>query len=451
MKKIIVAIYIRVSTKKQVEEGYSLDAQLDILQKFCENNGYMIYKVYADEGKSGKDTNRPAFQEMMTDLKNGAFNKILVTKLDRISRSLIDLETLIKDLQKNSCDFESASEKIDTNSAMGLMFIRLLGIFAQFERERISERIFDAFETMVNENKPISGSQPMGYKIEDGAVVIDKEKEPMIREIFDMYERNHNLRKTVLYINEKYKTTLKYHNVLNAIQNTMFYGAYRNNLNYCPAYMSKERWDNINNIRKNGRLVKECWTGHTYLFSKLLVDTNCNCKLVGKNVKGIHKPTYYYSCNKNRINKQCISNTTVNEAWLEKYLLDNLDTYINKYFDSLDKEYKKTGNKDNTKEIAALKEELRRTTLSFNKGRMEEIDYDKEWIRINNKIKKLESEPVVKDTSHLKSLMSIDWKSMYKELLKENKSIFWRNIIDKIEIDPLNYKKGGKYIKVILL
>ena len=181
MKKHKVAIYIRVSTKKQVEEGYSLDAQIDILKKFCESNGYILYKVYADEGKSGKDTNRPAFQEMMKDMRDGLFNKILVTKLDRISRSLIDLENLIKDLQKNDCDFESASEKIDTNSAMGLMFIRLLGIFAQFERERISERIFDAFENMVNENRPISGSQPMGYKIEDGTVVIDKEKEPMVR------------------------------------------------------------------------------------------------------------------------------------------------------------------------------------------------------------------------------------------------------------------------------
>ena len=64
-----VAIYIRVSTKKQVEEGYSLDAQKERLIKLCETNGYIVYKVYADEGKSGKDTNSPAFQNMMTDMR----------------------------------------------------------------------------------------------------------------------------------------------------------------------------------------------------------------------------------------------------------------------------------------------------------------------------------------------------------------------------------------------
>ncbi len=450
MKKIIVAIYIRVSTKKQVEEGYSLDAQLEILKKFCESNGYILFKVYADEGKSGKDTNRPAFQEMMKDMKAGLFNKILVTKLDRISRSLIDLENLIKDLQKNDCGFESASEKIDTNSAMGLMFIRLLGIFAQFERERISERIFDAFETMVNENKPISGSQPMGYKIENGAVVIDKEKEPMVREIFDLYENNHNLRRTILIINEKYKKELKYDNVRSAIQNTMFYGTYRNNSNYCTPYMTKERWEAINNIRLSGKDIKQRHTGSIYLFSKLLVDKNCGCKMAGKRHKQKYNDTYSYVCNKNLLLKQCISNKVVNEKWLEKYLLDNFDKFIKEYFISLDLEYKTIVTKDNTKEIADLKEELRRTTISFNKGRMEENDYDKEWIRINNKIKKLESEPVQRDVSHLEELIAIDWQTMYNALTKENKQIFWRKFIDKIEIDPLNYKKGGKYIKVVL-
>lgn len=451
MKKIIVAIYIRVSTKKQVEEGYSLDAQLDILKKFCENNGYILYKVYADEGKSGKDTNRPAFQEMMKDMRDGHFNKILVTKLDRISRSLIDLENLIKDLQKNNCDFESASEKIDTNSAMGLMFIRLLGIFAQFERERISERIFDAFETMVNESKPISGSQPMGYKIENGAVVIDKEKEPMVRELFDLYEESHNLRRSILIINEKYNLELKYDNVRSAIQNTMFYGTYRNNPNYCTPYMSKERWEAINNIRLSGKAIKQTHTGHTYLFSRLIVDKNCGCKMAGKTHKQKYNHTYTYVCNKSLQLKQCISNRAVNEKRLEKYLLDNFDSFIRDYFISLDLEYKTITTKDNTKEIADLKEELRRTTISFNKGRMEEADYDREWIRINNKIKKLESEPVYKNTSHLEDLIATDWRTMYNTLTKENKAIFWRTFIDKIEIDPLNYKKGGKYIKVILL
>ena len=187
MKKYKVAIYIRVSTKKQVEEGYSLDAQKERLIKLCETNGYIVYKVYADEGKSGKDTNRPAFQEMMEDMKNGCFDKILVMKLDRISRSVIDLEVMIKAMQTYNVEFESASEKIDTSSSFGMMFVRLLGIFAQFERERISERISDTFENMVSEARAISGSQPFGYKVEDGKVVIDEEKREIVNYIFDTF------------------------------------------------------------------------------------------------------------------------------------------------------------------------------------------------------------------------------------------------------------------------
>ena len=140
MSKQFVAIYIRVSTTHQAEEGFSLEAQEEKLRKIAKLNDYQIYKVYADKGISGKDTiHRPAFQEMMKDMQSKLFSKILVMKLDRISRSVADLENIIKQLQKYNCGFESASEKIDTTSSMGLMFIRLLGVFAQFERERISE------------------------------------------------------------------------------------------------------------------------------------------------------------------------------------------------------------------------------------------------------------------------------------------------------------------------
>ena len=98
LNKTIVAIYIRVSTIRQAEEGFSLDAQTSKLISFSEQNDYEIYKIYSDAGKSGKDTNRPGFQEMMNDMKKGLFNKVLVVKLDRISRSVIDLELMIKEM-----------------------------------------------------------------------------------------------------------------------------------------------------------------------------------------------------------------------------------------------------------------------------------------------------------------------------------------------------------------
>lgn len=451
-KKIIVAIYIRVSTKKQVDEGYSLDAQLDSLNKFCENNGYIIYKVYADEGKSGKDTNRPAFQDMMRDMKEKKFNKILVTKLDRISRSLIDLELLIKDLQNNECDFESASEKIDTNSAMGLMFVRLLGIFAQFERERISERINDTFENMIHEGRAITGEQPIGYKKdENNHVVIDEEEAPLVNYFFDTYEKYHSIRKAALYTNEKFNLTRNIKNYTKMITQTHYYGSYKGNDNYCTPYMSKERWDKLQEIKK-GKNIRVYSANRTYLFTGILIDPNCNSKLTGNHSQKKTKETYLYRCQK-AVNKLCPATKNINEEKLEEFLLDNLNLYIEEYFNSLELEYKQSKNnyKDNTKLIADIKAEMKRTTISYNKGRMEEDEYDKIYEELEDKLAKLQEEPVKKDITKLQDLTKIDWKSMYNELTRENKQVFWRSFIERIEIDPMNYKKGKEYIKIFFM
>lgn len=453
MKKYKVAIYIRVSTKKQAEEGYSLDAQKERLEKMCETNGYIIYKVYADEGKSGKDTNRPAFQEMMSDMREGKFDKILVMKLDRISRSVIDLEIMIKEMQEYNVHFESASEKIDTSSSFGMMFVRLLAIFAQFERERISERINDAFEEMVAGGKPITGNQPFGYKIENGKVVIDEDKREIVEYIFDTYEKNHSLRRTTTYTNQKFNTTMSIAAVTRIICQTYYYGSYRGNDNYCTAYISKERWEKIQTIKGTKRIVKTYNPNRYYLFGGLLIDCRCNTRLVASSKRNSTKEYHYYRCGKYGTSNLCDSTSCINESYLEDYLLENLDNLIKKYFNSLEKEYdnNKINYKDNTKKLAALKEELKRTNLLFTKGRLEEEEYDKEYARLEKEIKKLEEEPTKKDITVLKDLSSMDWQTMYKELTDENKQAFWRSIIDRIELDPQNYKKGEEYIRVYFL
>lgn len=452
MKKHKVAIYIRVSTKKQVEEGYSLDVQKERLIKLCETNGYIVYKVYADEGKSGKDTNRPAFQEMMRNMKDGKFDKILVMKLDRISRSVIDLELMIKEMQEYNVNFESASEKIDTSSSFGMMFVRLLGIFAQFERERIKERINDAFETMIQEGRAITGEQPIGYKNdENNHVVIDKEQAPIVNYFFDTYEKYHSIRKAALYTNEKFNLTRNIKNYTKMVTQTHYYGSYKGNDNYCPAYMSKERWDKIQKIKAD-RNVKVYSANRTYIFTGLLIDSNCGSKLTGNHSQKKTKGFYMYRCQK-AVNKLCPSTKNINEEYLEKHLLDNLNLYINEYFDKLKLEYKKNTNtyKDNSKLIADIKAEMKRTTNSYNKGRMEEDEYDKEYEKLEKKLEQLQKEPIKKDLTKLKDLTKIDWKTMYEELSRENKQAFWRTIIDKIEIDPLHYKEGREFIKVFFI
>ena len=192
---------------------------------------------------------------MMNDMRNHKFNKIIVMKLDRISRSVVDLENIIKELHENDCGFESASEKIDTTSAMGLMFTRLLGIFAQFERERISERIKDVFAEKIQRGQAITGNLPIGYKIgynekKEKIVVKDLEKSYFVMSLFDKYEETSSLIKTCQYLNDTYPD-LVYKGGFNTVDlkrimtNTMYYGTLKENSNYCEPYLSFERWQKI--------------------------------------------------------------------------------------------------------------------------------------------------------------------------------------------------------------
>lgn len=449
MKKHKVAIYIRVSTKKQVEEGYSLEAQKERLLKLCETNGYVVYKIYADEGKSGKDTNRPAFQLMMEDMKKGEFDKILVMKLDRISRSVIDLELMIKEMQTYKVEFESASEKIDTSSSFGMMFVRLLAIFAQFERERIRERIIDTFETMVAEGKAITGTQPLGYKNDNGKVVINENEAPIVNYFFDTYEKTNSLRRTALYTNEKFGMKKDVQSYRKLLTNTHYVGKYKDNDNYCTPYLTLERWQRLQEIRLS-RQVKCYDVKRYYIFAGLLVDVHCGARFSGTYAKSVNKEYFLYRCRKHTHNKTCDTNKAINEEVLEDILLTNINSYIEDYFDSLEKQYAQNQieYKDHTKKIAELKEELKRVNIIFSKGRMEESEYDREYIRLENEIRKLESKPVKKDISNLKELQNLSWIDMYKELDREKKQAFWRSIIKSIEIDAFNYKSGKDYIKI---
>lgn len=452
MKKIKVAIYIRVSTKQQAEEGYSLEAQKERLEKLCETNGYIIYKVYSDRGKSGKNTKRPAYQEMMEDMRQGKFDKIIVTKLDRISRSLIDLEELIQDLQRNGCSFETASEKIDLDSSIGVMFVRLLGIFAQFERERITERINDTFEEMVAQGRAISGCQPFGYKVEDGRVVINEDEKEAVDYFFDLFEKTCSLRRASVNTNEKFNLSRHVQLYRKMLNFTQYYGSYKGNDNYCPSYMSKERWEKLHNILKS-KHTKMYDVKRYYLFSGLLVDVHCGTRMSGTFSSRVNSDYYLYRCRKYTHSKTCSTNVTINESVLEKYLLEYLDKYIADYFNSLEKKYNnsKVRYRNSTKELAELKEEQKRLFVLFRKGHIEEDEYDKEYDKIEKKIKELEAAPIKKDTSKLKDLANMDWQTMYHELNRENKQAFWKGIIDKIEIDPFNYKKGMEYIRLYFL
>ncbi|BBI32006.1 recombinase family protein [Cohnella abietis] len=158
-----VVLYIRVSTEEQANEGYSIRAQKNQLIDYCRVNGYEIVKICIDDGYSAKNTKRPRLQEVLTLAQNKEIDAVVVYKLDRFTRSVKDLYELLEDLQSNGVGFISRQEKFDTTTAMGRAMIGILGVFAQFERELIAERVRLGMEQKVKEGKRPGGKYPFGY------------------------------------------------------------------------------------------------------------------------------------------------------------------------------------------------------------------------------------------------------------------------------------------------
>ena len=184
-----VALDPRVSTQEHAANGYSIDEQIERMKKYCEAMNWTVYKVYTDAGYSGANTDRPALKQMIKDIKRGKIDKVLVYKLDRLSRSQKDTLELIEDVfLANNVDFVSMNENFDTSTAFGRAMIGILAVFAQLEREQIKERMAMGREARAKEGK-FHGSCmiPIGYDYTDGKLVTNEFEKIQIQKIFQMY------------------------------------------------------------------------------------------------------------------------------------------------------------------------------------------------------------------------------------------------------------------------
>ena len=188
MKK--TAIYIRVSTDAQAEEGYSIDAQKEQLTAYCVAKGWKNYELYIDGGWSGSNIDRPEMQRMIEDIKEEKLERCLVYKLDRLSRSQKDVLYIIEDLfMPHGVDFISLTESLDTGTPMGRAMIGILAAFAQLERENIRMRTRMGMKERVKEGYWMGGGRvPYGYDYDSkqGILVPNKDAEK-VRLIYKLY------------------------------------------------------------------------------------------------------------------------------------------------------------------------------------------------------------------------------------------------------------------------
>ena len=236
----MVGIYVRVSTEEQALNGYSIRAQIEKLKMYCKLKEWKIYDVYKDDGISGKSIeNRNELKRMIEDIKNKLIDNVLVFKIDRLTRSTRDLIDLVDLFNSYNCSFNSLTESIDTHSSTGRMFIKIIGIFAEFERENISERVKFGLERKAKEGYTIANKNiSYGYTKEKGNKIqtINNYEAYVVRKIFNLYNYGYTLTYIANYLNKyhfKRKNNNKwtYKNIKLILTNPNYIGLVRYGIN----------------------------------------------------------------------------------------------------------------------------------------------------------------------------------------------------------------------------
>lgn len=186
-KDLSAAIYARTSSTKQ-EYGHSLEAQVTRCVDRAQSLGWHIAFIYRDEAESGKDTDRPMFQQMLTAAETASFDVIVFWKLDRFSRSLMHAVQLESDLREQDVYLYSVTEQIDTTSATGRFNFRNLASAAEFERDMIRQRTRLSRNKMAENHEWPNKTAPLGYDITpDGKLAINDDEKHLVMRIFEMY------------------------------------------------------------------------------------------------------------------------------------------------------------------------------------------------------------------------------------------------------------------------
>lgn len=204
LRALKVAIYIRVSTHWQVDKD-SLQVQRRELIAYCQMLlGIQDFEVFEDAGYSAKNTDRPKYQEMMARLRTGEFSHLLVWKIDRISRNLLDFADMYAELKRLGVDFVSKNEKFQTDSAIGEAMLKIILVFAELERNMTSERVTSVMLSRATNGQWNGGRIPFGYQYNKltKEFAPDPQESKIVKRIYELYEREQSLIYVCRYLNE---------------------------------------------------------------------------------------------------------------------------------------------------------------------------------------------------------------------------------------------------------
>ena len=401
-----VAIYCRVSTVEQAEEGYSIDEQNLKIREYCEREGHEIYNLYEDRGISGKNiTNRPGIKQLLHDATNNKFDLVILWKLNRISRTLLHILNIVEVLDKNNIAFRSLTENFETETPSGKLQLNIMGAIGEFERETIAENVKMGMLARAREGK-WNGGIVLGYDVveipndgkkgKNSRLEINEREACAVRRIFELYSQGNGYKSVVNRINkEGYKTKknneFAVSTVKEILNNPVYIGKIRYNVRQD---WSKKRRNKINPdpIISEGQhepiidmetwnkvqvILKERSKKHNKIYdSEFPLTGILKCPVCGagmtisrstsKRKDGTKKVFEYYSCGnwKNKGTSVCRSNSIRVEV-ADKYVINKIMTVINNK--SILKKVIDNINKNKSSKLQPTIDELERITNEISK------------------------------------------------------------------------------------
>lgn len=457
MNKIeTVACYVRVSTTEQKLHGLSLDAQKMKLTEYAEKNNMRIVGWYIDEGVSGRKLirKRPELQRMIQDAEQGKFQRIIFIKLDRFFRSVAEYHECMKRIAP--VVWSTTEEEYDLTTANGRMLVNMKLTIAELEADQTGERIKIVNEYKVSTGQPLVGTRslPFCYMVtkdtENGRkkIVKDPETSYVMEDILEHFHRHQSIRKTVVYINSKYKLNISYKTVAETLHNPMLCGEYRGNPTYISEpFIDRETFDRIQKMIKRNTKVNT--NGREYIFGGLIRCPNCKTILRGAthHNKSKYGKTYIYKmyrCSKWRMNKSCDYKHCINENTIEKLMLQNIEMYLE------DEKIQAAEIQDSDsfrvpkQNAEAIAEQIDRLNYSWQTGKIRTVEqYEKDYAELLEKLEQAKAEQetfTVKDFSKIEKILHSGWREIYKNLDDAHKRAFWRSFVERIDVDWENKK-----------
>ena len=423
------AIYIRVSTEEQHLNGLSLPAQKKALTEFAEKNNYTIVGLLL----------------LLEDVKRDKIDMILVTKLDRWFRNIKDYNITEEILQTHNCHWKTIYENYDSSTANGQMVINIMLSVNQAECDRTSERIKAVLDYKRSIGEVTSGRCAWyGYRVVNNRLVKDDAVKHIIEDAYNHYFTCYSIRSTFYYLKAKYGDDAPSHNKVDRLfKNETYAGKDKDNLNYCEPYITLDQWAKIRQVS----VSKTYTVGNyePYIFSSLI-----KCPWCGNNYTGYRKKqklknggeSIYikYRCG-NKFGRHSCAH--LSEHKIEEYMLTHVSDRLDQELANIEfNQHHRTYKVDDSD---ALRTEMDRLNILFQKGRITERYYDEQYEILEKKLSESETIKVPSPESYRDVIRAFsgNWQDLYLKLDKNHKQAFWKSTIKDIQIDKETHKICG--------